>query len=179
MQVTRSFRTPRETGFRHPSFLERQSHRPSPPGAIVVNTARGGLVVDTDLSPRPRGRVAAAAGLDVSGRRAKPGIRIYFAENSISFAAHWQRHNRTRTAMGGRCALDNVDAILSARPAPTLVQPQPAARRVSPGGPSWGDGMERGSVSPKEQTLSAKGMKTRASSYVLDSSGLRPRRARS
>ncbi len=43
-----------------------------PPGAIVVNTARGGLIVDDDLIAAPTSGRVAAAGLDVFQGEPKP-----------------------------------------------------------------------------------------------------------
>jgi lactate dehydrogenase-like 2-hydroxyacid dehydrogenase len=116
-------------------FLNAKAIALLPLGAIVVNTARGGLVVDTDLIASLKSGRVAAAGLDVFEGEPNLNPEYISLKNTFLLPHIGSATIETRTAMG-MLALDNVDAILSARPAPTLVQPQPAARRVSPGGPS-------------------------------------------
>ena len=94
------------------------SHKPSAPGAIVVNTARGGLVVDDDLIAALKSGRVAAAGLDVlEGEPEYASLKNTFLLPHIGSATI-----ETRTAMG-MLALDNVEAVLNGRPAPTLIQP--------------------------------------------------------
>ena len=87
-----------------------------PRGAIVVNTARGDLVDDEALIAALRSGQVGAAGLDVfQGEPAlHPGYRSL--ENTFLLPHMGSATIETREAMGFR-ALDNVDAVLSGRPA--------------------------------------------------------------
>lgn len=95
-----------------------------PPGAIVINTAHEGLIVDADLIAALKSGRVAAAGLDVFEGEPKlnPG---YAGQKQILFccrtlgAQQW----RVRTLMGV-VALDNIDAVLTGKPAPSLVAAQ-------------------------------------------------------
>ena len=93
-----------------------------PPGAIVVNTARGGLVVDDDLIAALKSGRVAAAGLDVFEGEPKLHPAYVSLKNTFLLPHIGSATIETRTAMG-MLALDNVDAILNGRPAPTLVRP--------------------------------------------------------
>ena len=87
-----------------------------PRGAIVVNSARGDLVDDEALIGALRSGQVAAAGLDVfQGEPAvNPGYRNL--PNTFLLPHMGSATVETRDAMGFR-ALDNVDAVLSGRPA--------------------------------------------------------------
>ena len=91
-----------------------------PRGAIVVNTARGDLVDDEALIAALRSGQVGAAGLDVfQGEPAvHPGYRNL--PNTFLLPHMGSATIETREAMGFR-ALDNVDAVLSGRPAPDRV----------------------------------------------------------
>jgi lactate dehydrogenase-like 2-hydroxyacid dehydrogenase len=91
-----------------------------PPGAIVVNTARGDLVDDEALIAALRSGQVGAAGLDVfQGEPAiHPGYRTL--SNTFLLPHMGSATIETREAMGFR-ALDNVDAVLSGKPAPDRV----------------------------------------------------------
>ena len=91
-----------------------------PQGAIVVNSARGDLVDDEALIAALRSGQVGAAGLDVfQGEPAiHPGYRTL--ENAFLLPHMGSATIETREAMGFR-ALDNVDAVLSGRPAPDRV----------------------------------------------------------
>jgi lactate dehydrogenase-like 2-hydroxyacid dehydrogenase len=91
-----------------------------PRGAIVVNTARGDLVDDEALIAALRSGQVGAAGLDVyQGEPAlHPGYRSL--PNTFLLPHMGSATLETREAMGFR-ALDNVDAVLSGRPAPDQV----------------------------------------------------------
>ena len=90
------------------------------PGAIVVNTARGGLVVDDDLLAALKSGRVAAAGLDVFEGEPKLHPEYVSLKNTFLLPHIGSATIETRTAMG-MLALDNVEAALSGRPAPTLV----------------------------------------------------------
>jgi lactate dehydrogenase-like 2-hydroxyacid dehydrogenase len=115
-----SLHAPETPQTRH--FLNSKAISLLPPGAIVVNTARGGLVVDEDLIAALKiGRVA-AAGLDVFEGEPKLHPEYVLLKNTFLLPHIGSATIETRTAMG-MLALDNVDAVLNGRPAPTLVPP--------------------------------------------------------
>jgi lactate dehydrogenase-like 2-hydroxyacid dehydrogenase len=91
-----------------------------PTGAIVVNTARGDLVDDEALIAALRSGQVGAAGLDVF--RSEPALdpRYRSLPNTFLLPHMGSATIETREAMGFR-ALDNVDAVLSGRPAPDRV----------------------------------------------------------
>ncbi len=114
-----SLHAPETPQTRH--FLNAKTIGLLPPGAIVVNTARGGLVVDDDLiSALKSGRVA-AAGLDVFEGEPKINPQYVSLKNTFLLPHIGSATIETRTAMG-MLALDNIDAVLNGRPAPTLIQ---------------------------------------------------------
>jgi lactate dehydrogenase-like 2-hydroxyacid dehydrogenase len=113
-----SLHAPETEETRH--FLNAKTLQVLPAGAIVVNTARGGLVVDEDLIAALQSGHVAAAGLDVfeGEPQLHPGyIRL---ENTFLLPHIGSATIETRTAMG-MLALDNIDAVLSGSTAPTLV----------------------------------------------------------
>jgi lactate dehydrogenase-like 2-hydroxyacid dehydrogenase len=103
-------------------FLNSKAISLLPPGAIVVNTARGGLVVDDDLIAALKSGRVAAAGLDVFEGEPKLHPGYVSLKNTFLLPHIGSATIETRTAMG-MLALDNIEAVLNARPAPTLVQP--------------------------------------------------------
>ena len=103
-------------------FLDSKAISLLPPGAIVVNTARGGLVVDDDLIAALKSGHIAAAGLDVFEGEPKLNPEYVSLKNTFLLPHMGSATIETRTAMG-MLALDNVDAVLNGKPAPTLVQP--------------------------------------------------------
>jgi lactate dehydrogenase-like 2-hydroxyacid dehydrogenase len=103
-------------------FLNSKTINLLPPGAIVVNTARGGLVVDDDLIAALKNGRVAAAGLDVFEGEPKLNPEYVSLKNTLLLPHIGSATIETRTAMG-MLALDNVDAVLNGRPAPTLVRP--------------------------------------------------------
>jgi lactate dehydrogenase-like 2-hydroxyacid dehydrogenase len=103
-------------------FLNSKAISLLPPGAIVVNTARGGLVADDDLIAALKSGRIAAAGLDVFEGEPKLNPEYVSLKNAFLLPHIGSATIETRTAMG-MLALDNVDAILNGRPAPTLVRP--------------------------------------------------------
>src|ERR1700683_1467976 len=115
-----SLHAPETPQTRH--FLNAKAINLLPPGAIVVNTARGGLVVDEDLiAALESGRVA-SAGLDVFEGEPKLHPEYVLLKNTFLLPHIGSATIETRTAMG-MLALDNVEAVLNGRPAPTLVRP--------------------------------------------------------
>ncbi|MFZ1813113.1 MAG: D-glycerate dehydrogenase [Rhizobiaceae bacterium] len=101
--------TPQSTGLLNAARL-----RLLPKGAIVVNTARGALVVEDDLLAAIASGHLAAAGLDCFAK--EPGGNPKFAEHAnIFMLPHIGSATReTRDAMGFR-ALDNLDAFFAGR----------------------------------------------------------------
>ena len=93
-----------------------------PLGAIVVNTSRGGLVVDDDLIAALKSGRVAAAGLDVFEGEPKIHPEYVSLKNTFLLPHIGSATIETRTAMG-MLALDNVEAVLKGRPAPSLIQP--------------------------------------------------------
>ncbi|NJM33370.1 MAG: D-glycerate dehydrogenase [Rhodomicrobium sp.] len=88
-----------------------------PEAAIVVNTARGDLVVDDDLIAALKSGRLMAAGLDVF--MGEPGIHegYYDLSNAFLLPHLGSATMEARNEMGF-AALDNIDAILSGREPP-------------------------------------------------------------
>jgi lactate dehydrogenase-like 2-hydroxyacid dehydrogenase len=122
-----SLHAPETPQTRH--FLNAKSISLLPPGAIVVNTARGGLVVDDDLIVALKSGRIAAAGLDVFEGEPKLNPEYILLKNTFLLPHIGSATIETRAAMG-MLALDNVDAVLNGRPAPTLVPALAAAGNV-------------------------------------------------
>ncbi len=95
-----------------------------PHGAIVINTARGGLVKDEDLIAALKSGRVAAAGLDVFEGEPKVHPGYVALKNTFLLPHIGSATVETRSAMG-MLALDNIDAVLSGKPAPSLVPRQP------------------------------------------------------
>jgi lactate dehydrogenase-like 2-hydroxyacid dehydrogenase len=102
-------------------FLNTKAISLLPVGAIVVNSARGGLVVDDDLIAALKSGRLAAVGLDVYEGEPKLHPEYISLKNTFLLPHIGSATIETRTAMG-MLALDNVDAVLNGRPAPTLVR---------------------------------------------------------
>jgi lactate dehydrogenase-like 2-hydroxyacid dehydrogenase len=113
-----SLHAPETPQTRH--FLNSTAISLLPHGAIVVNTARGGLVVDDDLIAALKSGRVAAAGLDVFEGEPKLHPEYVLLKNTFLLPHIGSATIETRTAMG-MLALDNVEALLNGRPAPTLV----------------------------------------------------------
>src|SRR5271163_1853115 len=109
-------------------FLNSKAISLLPAGAIVVNTSRGGLVVDNDLIAALKSGRVAAAGLDVFEGEPKIHPEYVSLKNTFLLPHIGSATIETRTAMG-MLALDNVDAVLNGRAAPTLVPDQ--SRKVA------------------------------------------------
>jgi lactate dehydrogenase-like 2-hydroxyacid dehydrogenase len=113
-----SLHAPETPQTRH--FLNSKAISLLPPGAIVVNTARGGLVVDDDLIAALKSGRVAAAGLDVFEDEPKLHPEYVSLKNTFLLPHIGSATIETRTAMG-MLALDNVQGALNGGPAPTLV----------------------------------------------------------
>lgn len=98
-------------------FLTRERIELLPDRAIVVNTARGDLVVDEDLIAALKSGKLAAAGLDVYP--GEPNIHPEYRRlwNTFLLPHMGTSTVETRDAMGF-CALDNLDAVFAGRPPP-------------------------------------------------------------
>jgi lactate dehydrogenase-like 2-hydroxyacid dehydrogenase len=101
-------------------FLDAKAIACLPRGAIVVNAARGGMVVDEDLIAALKSGKVAAAGLDTYEGEPKLNPGYLSLQNTFLLPHIGAATIETRTAMG-TLALDNIDAVLGGRPAPSLV----------------------------------------------------------
>ena len=113
-----SLHAPETPETRH--FLNAETIKLLPRGSIIVNTARGGLVVDEDLIAALKSGHIAAAGLDVFEGEPKLHPGYLDLKNAFLLPHIGSATVETRTAMG-MLALDNIDAVLAGRPAPSLV----------------------------------------------------------
>ncbi len=115
-----SLNAPNSPATRH--FLNAETLAMLPHGAIVVNTARGGLVDDETLIAALKSGQVAAAGLDVF--EGEPKINPGYADlpNTFLLPHIGSATVETRTAMG-MLALDNIVAVLEGKPAPSLLPP--------------------------------------------------------
>ena len=100
-------------------FLNATSIARLPKGAIVVNTARGGLILDEDFIAALKSGHIAAAGLDVYEGEPKPDPGYIGLKNTFLLSHCGSATIESRTNMGME-ALDNIDAVLNGRPAPSL-----------------------------------------------------------
>jgi lactate dehydrogenase-like 2-hydroxyacid dehydrogenase len=91
-----------------------------PPGAVLVNTARGALLDDSAVLAALDDGQLFAVGLDVYEGEPEihPGYRT--RRNCFLLPHLGSATLETRNAMGFRC-LDNLDAVLAGRPAPDSV----------------------------------------------------------
>jgi lactate dehydrogenase-like 2-hydroxyacid dehydrogenase len=96
-------------------FLDARRIALLPPGAIVVNTARGGVVRDEDLIAALKSGRIAAAGLDVFEGEPKINAAYRTLPNTFLLPHLGSATRETREAMGFR-ALDNLDAFFAGRP---------------------------------------------------------------
>jgi len=101
-------------------FLDAKAIVCLPRGAIVVNAARGGMVVDEDLIAALKSGQVAAVGLDTYEGEPKLNPEYLSLKNTFLLPHMGAATIETRTAMG-MLALDNIDAVLAGRPAPSLV----------------------------------------------------------
>jgi lactate dehydrogenase-like 2-hydroxyacid dehydrogenase len=101
-------------------FLNAKAIACLPHGAIVVNTARGGMVVDEDLIAALKSGQVAAAGLDTFEGEPSLNQEYLPLKNTFLLPHVGSATVETRAAMGF-LALDNVDAVLKGTLAPSLV----------------------------------------------------------
>jgi lactate dehydrogenase-like 2-hydroxyacid dehydrogenase len=101
-------------------FLNAKTIGLLPRGAVVVNTARGGLVADEDLIDALKSGQVAAAGLDVFVGEPKLHPGYVELKNTFLLPHIGSATVETRVAMG-MLALDNVDAVLAGKPALTPI----------------------------------------------------------
>ena len=107
-----------ETAATH-HFLNAKTISLLPQGAIVVNTARGGLIKDEDLIEALKIGRLAAAGLDVYEGEPRLNAGYIGLKNTFLLPHIGSATIESRTNMG-MVALDNIDAVLNGRPAPSL-----------------------------------------------------------
>ncbi len=102
-------------------LVNRDSIAALPDGAVIVNTARGGIVDDEALIAALRSGKIAAAGLDVFEGEPKVDSRYLSLDNAYILPHMGSASTEARNAMGF-CAIDNLKAVLiDAKPAPNLV----------------------------------------------------------
>lgn len=102
-------------------FINSKTIELLPRGAILINTARGGLVADEDLIAALKSGRVAAAGLDVFEGEPKLHPGYAALKNTFLLPHMGSATVETRLAMG-MVVLDNIDAVLEGKPAPSLVQ---------------------------------------------------------
>lgn len=94
-----------------------------PKGAVVINTARGGVVDDDALIAALKSGYLAAAGLDVFDGEPRIHAGYYGIENAFLLPHMGSATVETRNAMGFK-ALDNLEAfLLRGQSPPDLVRP--------------------------------------------------------
>ena len=102
-------------------FLTKERIELLPQNAIVINAARGDLVVDDDLIEALKSGKLAAAGLDVYP--GEPNIHPEYRHllNTFLLPHMGTSTVETRDAMGF-CALDNLDAVFAGKTPPNVVR---------------------------------------------------------
>jgi phosphoglycerate dehydrogenase-like enzyme len=113
-----SLHAPATPGTHH--FLNAKTLALLPRGAIVINTARGELIRDEDLLAALDAGTVAAAGLDVFEHEPAIDPRYLTLKNAFLMPHLAAETIETQTAVG-MLALDNIDAVLAGRTAPSLV----------------------------------------------------------
>ena len=112
-----SLNAPETPTTRH--FLDAKTIALLPEHAIIVNTARGGLIEDDDLIEALKSGRVAAAGLDVYEGEPKLNPGYVELKNTFLLPHIGTATIESRTNMG-MVALDNIDAVLNGTPAPSL-----------------------------------------------------------
>jgi lactate dehydrogenase-like 2-hydroxyacid dehydrogenase len=103
-------------------FLNAKTIALLPEDAIIVNTARGGLIKDDDLIEALKSGRVAAAGLDVYEGEPKLNPGYVELKNTFLLPHIGSATLESRTNMG-MIALDNIDAVLNGTSAPSLAKP--------------------------------------------------------
>jgi lactate dehydrogenase-like 2-hydroxyacid dehydrogenase len=114
-----SLNAPETTATHH--FLNSKTIALLPQNAIIVNTARGGLIKDDDLIEALKSGRVAAAGLDVFEGEPKLNPGYVELKNTFLLPHIGTATIESRTNMG-MVALDNIDAVLNGTPAPSLAK---------------------------------------------------------
>ncbi len=98
------------------------------PGAIIVNAARGGIIDDAALIEALRAGRIAGAGIDVfeCEPRLNPG---FFGLDNVVLAPHIASATRATRMKMNLLALENLDAALSGKTPPNLLNPEALGRR--------------------------------------------------
>lgn len=103
------------------TLMTREKFALLPKGSVFVNSARGSLVDEDALFDALTSGHLAAAGLDVFRNEPKFDQRFKDLPNAFLLPHIGTATIETRTAMGMR-AVDNIEAVLSGRPAPDEVK---------------------------------------------------------
>jgi glyoxylate reductase len=90
------------------------------PGAILVNTARGGLVDEEALAACLRDGPLAGAGLDVYAAEPAVGSTLRSCENAVLLPHLGSATRQARAAMGHR-AIDNLTAFFAGEAPPDRI----------------------------------------------------------
>jgi lactate dehydrogenase-like 2-hydroxyacid dehydrogenase len=102
-------------------FLQAKTIALLPEHAIIVNTARGGLIKDDDLIEALKSGRIAAAGLDVYEGEPKLNPGYVELKNTFLLPHIGTATIESRTNMG-MVSLDNIDAVLNGTLAPSLAK---------------------------------------------------------
>jgi lactate dehydrogenase-like 2-hydroxyacid dehydrogenase len=102
-------------------FLQAKTIALLPEHAIIVNTARGGLIKDDDLIEALKSGRVAAAGLDVYEGEPKLNPGYVELKNTFLLPHIGTATIESRTNMG-MVSLDNIDAVLNGTLAPSLAK---------------------------------------------------------
>jgi lactate dehydrogenase-like 2-hydroxyacid dehydrogenase len=113
-----SLHAPATPDTRH--FLNAKTIALLPRGAIVINTARGDLIRDEDLLAALDAGTVAAVGLDVFEHEPAIDPRYLTLKNAFLMPHLAAETIETQTDVA-MLALENIDAVLAGRPAPSLV----------------------------------------------------------
>jgi lactate dehydrogenase-like 2-hydroxyacid dehydrogenase len=103
-------------------LINRDSIARLPDGAVIVNTARGGIIDDEALIGALQSGKVAAAGLDVFDGEPRLDKRYLTLTNAYILPHMGSASTEARNAMGF-CAIDNLKAVLlDGKPPPTLIK---------------------------------------------------------
>ncbi|MGL4881258.1 MAG: NAD(P)-dependent oxidoreductase, partial [Waterburya sp.] len=101
-------------------FLNTQRIELLPDGAIIINAARGSLIVDEDLIAALRSRKIQAAGLDVFEN--EPNLHPdYLTLPNVFLLPHLGSATLETRSQMGLLLLDNLDAIFAGKQPPNVV----------------------------------------------------------